>query len=210
MTNTDTNNLNRLPRNVGQRQETHRTRTPDTVQGSGPGHISNKPRQAETTEFGMGQEHFQSNWDGRKGEVNLSQIEGHCEFGREHFLEPQCVEKDGQTNGPCIEQQHCMHEMPVLVFDQIQVDHKVHKEAKEILGPQVKELDHTGGEFVESLILLGSTLVGLTSIGKPSDWVPRPNGNVRPKHIDRFNDATRNIRPQISAGCFVVIHRAKD
>jgi hypothetical protein len=98
--------------------------------------------------------------------------------------------------------------MPVV--DEVEKDHKVHKETEKVLGPQVKELDHARSELVKALVLFRSAFVRGAGIGEAGEGVPRSNDNVGPKHVCELDDPTGQVRAQVGPGRFIVVDGAKD
>lgn len=88
------------------------------------------------------------------------------------------MEKD--TNGDCssIEQVESVDKKEVFWFDQPQISHEVDVEAKEIFGPQVKDLNHGCPNLIELLKTNSSTFVLSATILKAGCWEEWANRHI--------------------------------
>jgi hypothetical protein len=154
-------------------------------------------------------EHVVGPGNARKSRINLRQVKRHGKPCWKDLFESKGVQENREAHGTEVEQEHAVQELPVFFGYDAEKDHEVHVKAKEVLGPEVKELDHAGRALVKLFVTVSPAVARRTGVLEAGNGEPSANHNEWPKHIDALQDTTKDVRAKRLAGLFVVIHRSK-
>jgi len=173
-------------------------------------HVSCYTRSGNGTKLGVRDKHVIGQGNGRKGGIDLRQIDRHGKLGGQNLFKSEGVQENAQTDRTQIQEKHSVQKLPVFRRHEVEKDHEIHVETEKVFGPKVKELDHAGGNLVELLVLGRPAVVRGTSVLETCNGKPCANQYVRPKDINVLENAASQGGSKCLPRLFVVIDRAKD
>ena len=84
-----------------------------------------------------------------------------------------------------------MKKLHLIGSHQIQKDKEIYVKAKEIFGPQVKELHHFGSNSVKGLVSLRPSVLCCSGLAKSSNGEEWPHNNVWEENEHIFDNQAR-------------------